>query len=289
MLETHGFPHDGSRRRVLKTMVGGVTAATVYHLMPACWTKPIVDAILLPAHAATSGAILEDSCQIAVLSGDSTSNWLELQVTGFISPPIGGLVTTMVVNPVAAGDPLTAETTTAADGTFASGPLLITGGPGITEVTVTTTVAGVEGSAQCSATLVVDPCIPQVHAFTDFLARFFGTTCLSSAPPYAAEFTIRVSGSLSPPPPAAGCLNLVVEATARGTYSGAGGNFPTAPVAPDSLVATVPVDLAGNFLVDLVFSGSGIGETVDIVASIPSQSDTESRTVNVLRGPDCDD
>ncbi len=43
------------RRKVVKSIVGGVTAVTAYSLLPAKWNSPLVESVFLPAHAATSG------------------------------------------------------------------------------------------------------------------------------------------------------------------------------------------------------------------------------------------
>ncbi len=44
------------RRKVVKSIVGGVTAVTAYSLLPAHWNSPLVESVFLPAHAATSGS-----------------------------------------------------------------------------------------------------------------------------------------------------------------------------------------------------------------------------------------
>ena len=44
-----------SRRKAVKTIVGGVTALAAYNMMPVKWGTPIIGQIFLPAHAATSG------------------------------------------------------------------------------------------------------------------------------------------------------------------------------------------------------------------------------------------
>lgn len=46
---------SSSRRKAVKTIVGGVTALAAYNLLPARWGKPYVESVFLPAHAATSG------------------------------------------------------------------------------------------------------------------------------------------------------------------------------------------------------------------------------------------
>ena len=49
------------RRKAVKQIVGGVTGLAAYHLLPAKWETPIIESIFLPAHAQTSGQIVEHS------------------------------------------------------------------------------------------------------------------------------------------------------------------------------------------------------------------------------------
>lgn len=44
-----------SRRNAIKTIVGGVSAIAAYNFLPVQWSKPYVESVFLPAHAATSG------------------------------------------------------------------------------------------------------------------------------------------------------------------------------------------------------------------------------------------
>lgn len=44
-----------SRRRAVKTLVGGVSALAAYHTLPVNWSTPIIEQVFLPAHAQTSG------------------------------------------------------------------------------------------------------------------------------------------------------------------------------------------------------------------------------------------
>jgi len=49
-----------SRRKAVKTIVGGVSALAAYHTLPVNWSKPVIEQVFLPAHAATSGDGLVD-------------------------------------------------------------------------------------------------------------------------------------------------------------------------------------------------------------------------------------
>ncbi len=45
------------RRKVIKKIGVAVGALVAYHVLPTNWTKPIIEQVFLPAHAATSGEI----------------------------------------------------------------------------------------------------------------------------------------------------------------------------------------------------------------------------------------
>ena len=145
-------PVDSNRRRAVKAIVGGVSALAVYNAMPTRWSKPFIEQVFLPAHAATSGTSLNDPCTVTVLSGTTVSGSVDIQVDGFVEPAVPGLAATIVVTPAGAGSPTTLSTTTLANGTFLV-TTTITGGPGITSVSAVTSVVGATGTANCSATV----------------------------------------------------------------------------------------------------------------------------------------
>jgi hypothetical protein len=151
---------NAGRRKAVKTIVGGVTAIAAYNLLPAKWGTPIIEQVFLPAHAATSGASLHDPCEVTWVSGTQDSNTVVIKVSGFVTPPTGNLLTTIVAtgNPDASAAS-TVTTTTAADGTF-SAQITLTTATGLGSVAVTTTVDGADGSANCSVN------IPQASAPT---------------------------------------------------------------------------------------------------------------------------
>jgi hypothetical protein len=53
----HQDLESASRRKVVKTIVAGITALASYNVMPCKWGTPVIDQIFLPAHAQTSGAV----------------------------------------------------------------------------------------------------------------------------------------------------------------------------------------------------------------------------------------
>lgn len=46
---------DPSRRKLLKSIIAGGGAAMTAGFVPETWTRPVVESVLLPAHAQTSG------------------------------------------------------------------------------------------------------------------------------------------------------------------------------------------------------------------------------------------
>ncbi len=142
-------PHNSSRRRAVKTIAGGVGALAAYHVMPVNWSKPIVEQVFLPAHAAVSGITLSDPCTAELVSGNQESSIDVIRIAGFVTPPVGGLEVTIVATPNGgSGGPVTVTTSTGSDGTY-SAEITMVGGPGIVGVGATTTVSGVNGVAHC--------------------------------------------------------------------------------------------------------------------------------------------
>ena len=139
-----------SRRKAVKQIVGGVSALAAYNMLPVKWEKPIIEQIFLPAHAAVSGITLSDPCTAELVSGNQESSIDVIRVSGFVTPPVGGLEVTIEGTPNGgSGGPVTVTTSTASDGTY-SAELTMVGGPGIVGVGATTTVAGVNGAVHCS-------------------------------------------------------------------------------------------------------------------------------------------
>jgi len=60
---------NDSRRKLLKSIAAGTGAAVVGKSLPESWSKPVVDSVMLPAHAATTAADSSstdnDCCDIA--------------------------------------------------------------------------------------------------------------------------------------------------------------------------------------------------------------------------------
>lgn len=143
-------PKNSSRRRAVKTIAGGVGALAAYHVLPVNWSTPVIEQIFLPAHAAVSGITLSDPCTVELVRGDQESSIDVIRVSGFVTPPVGGLEVSIAATPNGgSGGPVTVMTSTASDGTY-SAEVTMVGGPGIAGVGATTMVAGVNGAAHCS-------------------------------------------------------------------------------------------------------------------------------------------
>lgn len=146
-----------SRRQIVKQIAGGVSAIAAYNLLPSKWNTPIIEQIFLPVHAATSGTVIKDPCEVTRISGYQDSDQVRVNISGFVTPPVAGLPTTIV----AVGSPdstatATLTTSTGEDGSF-GGIAILNTSTGISKVSVTTTVEGAEGSASCSVDIPPRP------------------------------------------------------------------------------------------------------------------------------------
>ncbi len=139
------LPANTDRRRAMKKIVAGVGVLAGYSVLPEQWTQPIVGQIVLPAHAATSGISLSSSaCTATLISGDQSTAEVTIEVSGSVSPPTENMSAEIVVDGAK-----TVVTVTKADGSY-KGSLTVTGGPGLTEISVQATVSGAEGTASCT-------------------------------------------------------------------------------------------------------------------------------------------
>lgn len=75
-----------SRRKAVKTIVGGVTALAAYNMMPVKWGTPVIEQIFLPAHAATSGEQVCSADSVVgtwnVFSSGTQVGWFTLNTGG---------------------------------------------------------------------------------------------------------------------------------------------------------------------------------------------------------------
>lgn len=201
------------RRSALRKIAIGTGVLTGLAVLPESWTRPIIQQIVLPAHAATSGSTLHDPCTVTLLSGDNASAEVTIAVNGFVTPPVGNLDATITATAVGgAGASTTAQTKTSADGTF-SAILTIGGGPGITAVNVVTTVEGAAGAARCSVNMTAQPSIVLTQCVMS----------LNSGDTSTESFNPGVEGSVNPP---TGGIPLQLDFTFIPTGTGPAGPNP---------------------------------------------------------------
>ncbi len=138
-------PDDTNRRRAIKKIAVGVGVLAGYSVLPEQWTRPVIGQITLPVHAATSGVTLSSSsCTATLVSGDQSTAEVTVEVTGSVSPATENMSAEIVAD---GAESVVAMTD--ADGTY-TGDLTVTGGPGLTEISVQVTVSGAEGTASCT-------------------------------------------------------------------------------------------------------------------------------------------
>jgi len=64
---------DRSRRRLLRNLAQGGAAIGTIALLPDRWTRPVIDAVVVPLHAQTSAPLIDP----ATLAGNWTGSWTD--------------------------------------------------------------------------------------------------------------------------------------------------------------------------------------------------------------------
>lgn len=85
-MELSGIPDNQSRRKAIKKIAVGVGALAGYSVLPQKWTQPIIDNIVLPAHAQTSGVAVANQLTLSLLSGDQSSEVVSIGIAGHVYP-----------------------------------------------------------------------------------------------------------------------------------------------------------------------------------------------------------
>ncbi len=166
---------NSGRRKVVKTIVGGVTAIAAYNVLPVRWGTPIIESVFLPAHAATSGEVespttsTPDSGPVTISIGDpcevtitNITPQIFFTVSGFVVPAVSGLpvdISIVTTGGAFAGTDNHPSSTTGLV-TDANGEFSINFGDwdeGTTRIDATTTVQGASGSATCGADIPGEP------------------------------------------------------------------------------------------------------------------------------------
>jgi len=148
-------PKDRSRRSALKKLAIGAGVLTGYQVLPIQWTKPLIEQVVLPVHAQTSGFSLTDPCEsVTLVSGNQDSTTVIINVQGSVSPPTANVAIFIVATVTGGtGESTTANTVTNTNGQYTLNGIVVNGGPGIISVNVEITAAGATGSANCSVTV----------------------------------------------------------------------------------------------------------------------------------------
>lgn len=74
----------------MKKLAVGVGALAGYSSLPEKWVSPIIEGIVLPAHAQTSAALSVTNPTMELIGGSSRTGDMTLRVTGSVSPPRSG-------------------------------------------------------------------------------------------------------------------------------------------------------------------------------------------------------
>lgn len=110
------LPDNQARRKTIKKLVIGASALAGYNMLPEKWTKPVVEQIILPAHAQTSGITLINPMTLTLLSGTQGSTIVSVRVSGAVSPPTSNLAVLLQVVGALGGN--TAATPVPEEGIF---------------------------------------------------------------------------------------------------------------------------------------------------------------------------
>ncbi|XCN73191.1 MAG: hypothetical protein Q3M24_00050 [Candidatus Electrothrix aestuarii] len=175
-------PASPLRRKTIKTLAYGVGALAGSTVLPDKWVKPVIEGIVLPAHAQTSASLQIVSLNFSVVSGNTGTASVTIQANGSISPAQSGVVLSLSLSGYSGGvtDNATSkdqgflvavaeamvpsahaseamctevkEVTTGSDGGFTA-EFTLSCGPGINNVGLTAQTSGNE--AQASGTLQV--------------------------------------------------------------------------------------------------------------------------------------
>ncbi|MGH1539544.1 MAG: hypothetical protein ACRBHB_03915 [Arenicella sp.] len=75
-----------TRRNMLKKATVATSAASIIAIMPKSWKKPVLDSVILPAHAQTSAALNPAIATAAAANGGACSpGQIDFRVTGTVS------------------------------------------------------------------------------------------------------------------------------------------------------------------------------------------------------------
>jgi hypothetical protein len=125
----HATDQEKRRKAVKNILMAGGSAITAGQLGSEKWIKPVVDSVVLPAHAATSvvGFSLTDPVSLTYVCGGTSDEDVIVDIGGFIDVEIAGITVHLELTWTAFGGetltvtpPISVDVVTAADGSYSS-------------------------------------------------------------------------------------------------------------------------------------------------------------------------
>lgn len=158
------------RRESLRRILAGGGIVIGADSLPSKWGKPLIDSVVLPAHAATS---LADPCALNVTP---VSGGVQVVVSGFVSPPTGGVNVDILVELLSGASVIDSDTTSATSdgsGEYTAPPVTLSGSG--TAVRATTSLDGVD-QAVCQQPIGTTTTGTTSTTFTTSTSTFTSTT-----------------------------------------------------------------------------------------------------------------
>ena len=146
MKENQGTDQEKRRKAVKNILMAGGSAITAGQLASSDWTKPVIESVVLPAHAATSVVGFSITDPVA-LTYDCSGDDVVVDIMGYIDQPIAGIRVRLELtwtneyspgnffDPLTVAPPIIIQVNTAADGSYSSSGHNI--GYNVAEVSVT--------------------------------------------------------------------------------------------------------------------------------------------------------
>ncbi|MCI5140058.1 MAG: hypothetical protein D3922_16995, partial [Candidatus Electrothrix sp. AR1] len=189
------LPDNQARRKTIKKLVIGAGALAGYSLLPEKWTKPVVEQIILPAHAQTSGITLINPLTLTLLSGTQGSTIVFVRVSGAVVPPTPNLAILLQVVGALGGNTVSSpipeegilqKTFAALDDLLVSEAMAAEGCPQLSQQIS----SGGDGSFSTDFEISCGPGITSVSA----------TATLTASPAIAAEGILLIPADSNSPP-----------------------------------------------------------------------------------------
>ncbi len=190
------LPDNQARRKTIKKLAIGASALASYSMLPEKWTKPLIEQIVLPAHAQTSGITLVNPLTLTLLSGTQGSTIVSVRVSGAVFPPTPNLSIFLQVGGALGGNtaasPVPEEgilqkTFAALDDLLVSEAVAAEGCPQLSQQVT----SGEDGSFSADFELNCGPGITSVSALAS----------LATSPTVTAEGILLLPADVTPEPP----------------------------------------------------------------------------------------